>query len=92
MTKETLGGAIGTSLSAVGTGLQTNEILQKISLVITIIGGIITILMALTKWWKDASKDGKITKEELKEGGKVVKDNIEDLLEDLTKEDKEDKK
>ena len=92
MSKETLGSAIGTSISAVGTGLQSNELLQTISLVITILGGIITILMALTKWWKDTKKDGKITKEELQEGGKIVKDNIEDLLEDLTKEDKEDKK
>lgn len=92
MSKETLGGAIGTSVSAIGTGLQSNELLQTISLVITILGGIITILMALSKWWKDVKKDGKITKEELKEGGKIVKDNIEDLLQDLTKEDKEDKK
>jgi flagellar motor component MotA len=92
MSKETLGSAIGTSISAIGTGMQSNELLQTISLVITILGGIITILMALTKWWKDAKKDGKITKEELKEGGKIVKDNIEDLLDDLTKEDKEDKR
>ena len=92
MTKETIGGIVGTSVTAVGTGLQTNELLQKISLILTILGSIITITMALTNWWKSAKKDGKITKEELKEGGKIVKDNIETLIDNLTKEDKEDKK
>lgn len=91
MNKETIGGIVGTSVTAVGTGLQTNELLQKISLVLTILGSIITIVMALTNWWKSAKKDGKIDKEEIKEGGKIVKDNIETLVENLTK-DKEDKK
>ena len=91
MNKETIGGIVGTSVTAVGTGLQTNELLQKISLVLTILGSIITIVMALTNWWKSAKKDGKIDKEEIKEGGKIVKDNIETLIEDLSK-DKEDKK
>lgn len=91
MNKETIGGIVGTSVTAVGTGLQTNELLQIISLVLTILGSFITILMALTNWWKSAKKDGKIDKEEIKEGGKIIKENIETLVEDLTK-DKEDKK
>ena len=89
MTKDTIGGAIGTGLSAIGTGIQTNEILQKISLVITIIGGIITILMALSNWWNNAKKDGKITKDEVKDAVKIIKDGTENLIK---KEDKEDKK
>ena len=91
MNKETIGGIVGTSVTAVGTGLQTNELLQKISLVLTILGSVITIVMALTNWWKSAKKDGKIDKEEIKEGGKIIKENIETLIEDLSK-DKEDKK
>ena len=86
--KEVVGGIIGTSVSAVGTGMQTNEILQTISIVLTIIGTLITITMAVVNWWKNAKKDGKITKEEIQEGVNIIKDGI-DTLKDNSK-DKED--
>ena len=86
--KEVVGGIIGTSVSAVGTGIQTNEILQTISIVLTIIGTLITITMAVVNWWKNAKKDGKITKEEIQEGVNIIKDGI-DTLKDNSK-DKED--
>ena len=38
-------GSIGTALSIIGTSLQTNEVLETISLIITIIGGIITFII-----------------------------------------------
>lgn len=91
MNKEVVGAMSGTALSAVGTGLQTSEVLQIISLVLTIIGSLITIIMAVTNWWKKANADGKITKEEIQEGIDIIQDGIEDLK-DKTKEDKEDKK
>ena len=90
MNKNVLGGIVGTGISAVGTASQTNEKLQTISLVLTIIGTAITIIMALTNWWKNAKKDGKITKEEIKEGVDIIKVGVEDLQDKL--EDKEEKK
>lgn len=89
--KELVGGMIGTSMSAIGTSFQTNEILQTISIVITIIGGIITIVMALLNWWNKAKKDGKIDKEEIKEGIDIVVDGVK-TLEDKMKDKEEDKK
>lgn len=89
--KEIVGGMIGTSMSAVGTGLQTNEILQTISIVITIIGGIITIVMALLNWWNKAKKDGKIDKEEIQEGVDILVDGVNELK-DKTKDKEEEKK
>ena len=75
---ELIAGAFGTTLSAVGTGLQTNDILQTISIVITIIGGLITfIIVPLYNWYKNAKKDGKIDTEELKDGIKIVVDGSE---------------
>lgn len=75
---ELITGAVGTTLSAVGTGLQTNEILQTISLVITIIGGLITfIVVPLLNWYKNAKKDGKIDADELKDGINIVVDGSE---------------
>lgn len=89
--KELIGAVCGTSVSAVGTGLQTSEVLQIISLVLTIIGSLITISMAIISWWKKAKADGKITSDEIQEGIKIVQDGLEDLK-DKTKEDKEEDK
>ena len=91
MNKEVVGGMCGTALSAVGTGLQTSEVLQIISLVLTIIGSLITIALAIINWWKKAKADGKITSDEIQEGIEIIQDGIDDLK-DKTKEDKEDKK
>ena len=91
MNKEVVGAMSGTALSAVGTGLQTSEVLQIISLVLTIIGSLITITMAIINWWKKAKADGKITSDEIQEGIEIIQDGIDDLK-DKTKEDKEDKK
>lgn len=79
MNKEVVGGIVGTGVTAVGTGLQTNEILQAISIVLTIVGSIITIAMALTNWWKNAKKDGKITKEEINEGVGIIVDGANEV-------------
>ena len=86
MEKELIGGSIGTALSAVGTGLQTNEVLQTISLVITIIGGLITfIIVPLVNWYKNAKKDGKIDKEELKNGVDIIVEGSEKLKDKIDK-------
>ena len=81
----TLGG-IGTALSAVGTALQVNELLQTISLVITIVGGFISlILVPILTWRKNAKKDGKITPEEAEEGAKTLEEGIKDFSEHIKK-------
>ena len=84
MKDELIGGSIGTALSAVGTGLQTNEVLQTISLVITIIGGLITfIIVPLVNWYKNAKKDGKIDKDELKDGVDIIVEGSEKLKDEI---------
>lgn len=92
MKNELIGGGIGTLLSATGTAIQPNEVLQTISLIITIIGGLITIVFAVITWYKNAKKDGKIDKEEVKELIDIVQDgteNIKEALDDKKKGDKE---
>ena len=86
-----IGGTIGTSVSATGTAIQPNEILQTISLIITILGGIITIVFALIGWWQRAKKDGKIDKEEVKELIDIVQDGTENIKESLDDKKKGDK-
>ena len=78
MKQELITGAVGATLGVVGTATQTNEVLQTISLIITIIGAIISmIVVPLLSWYLKAKADGKITPEELKEGAEVLKDGLE---------------
>ena len=92
MRNEWLTGGIGGILGAIGTAIQTNELLQTISLVITIIGAIISmIVVPLISWYQKAKKDGKITKEEIKDGVDVVSNGIKEVQDKLN-EDKENKK
>ena len=74
-------GSIGTVLSAIGTGLQTNEVLETISLIITIIGGIITfIIMPLLNWYnKSKADDSKIDADEVKEEIEIITNGSEKI-------------
>lgn len=92
MNKEVIGGICGTGVSSIGTATQTNEILQTISLIITIIGAVITTIMAIMNWWKKAKEDGKITKEEIHDGVDIIMGGVDDIKNKTKKEDKEDKK
>ena len=70
-------GGLASGLSAVGTSIQTNEVLQIISLVLTIVGTLITfIVLPLLNWYIKAKKDGKITIEEVKEGVDTLQEGI----------------
>ena len=92
MKRELIGGAVGTLLSATGTALQTQEVLQIISLCITILGAIISmIILPLLTWYKNAKKDGKITEDEIKEGAETLKEGIEGVKQTLDDKKKGDK-
>lgn len=73
--KTFISATLGITLGAVGTVTQTNETLETISLVITIIGAIISFIVCpLISWYRKAKKDGHIDSEE-----------IEELTKDITK-------
>ena len=65
-------------VGAVGTVVQTQEILSWISLGLTIASTIVCIVYRVWKWYEDAKKDGKITADE-------VKDLADDLSEEAEK-------
>ena len=64
-------GILGTSVSAVGVGLSVNELQAIISIIVTIAGFIISVLIPLcVKLYdkiKSAKEDGKIDKEEMED-------------------------
>lgn len=91
MKKEILEGSVGTILSAVGTAVQADEVLKYISLGITILGGIISmIIIPLWNWYKEAKRDGKISKEEIEEGVKIASDGVNGVKQITRKEDTKD--
>lgn len=86
MKQELLSGTIGTTLAIIGTAMQTNEILETISLVITIIGGVITfIVVPILNWYRHAKKDGKIDADEIKEGLNIIVDGSERVKDEIDK-------
>ena len=89
MRNEYIYGSVGVATSAAGTAMQTNDVLQTISLVITIIGGLITfVFVPLYNWYKNAKKDGKITKEELKDGVEIAVDGANKFKSQIEMNDK----
>lgn len=64
---------------AIGLGLsQGQELLSYIQLGLGILATIISIAFSVWKWWKKASADGKITKDEIKELSDELKDKLDD--------------
>lgn len=61
------------------TAVQTNEMFQIISLVLTILCTALSMVYTIYKWYKNAKSDGHITKEE-------VKDGIEKVVQVITKD------
>ena len=75
-------GVVGTAISAAGTGLAINEIQAIVSIVITIAGFIISVLipliMKLIHKIKVAREDGKLTKEEVDDIASTVKEIVDE--------------
>lgn len=75
-------GVVGTAISAAGTGLAISEVQAIISIVITIAGFIISVLipliMKLIHKIKEAKKDGKLSKEELDDITSTVKEIVDE--------------
>lgn len=73
-------GVVGTAVSAAGTGLAINEIQAIVSIIITIAGFIISVLipliMKLIHKIKVAREDGKLSKEEVDGIASTVKEIV----------------
>lgn len=90
-------GIFGTAIGAVGTGLSISEVQGIISIIITISGFLISVVVPLViklvNKVKKAKEDGVVTKEEMDdilETGKEIVDSTQKFIEEQKKE--EDKK
>lgn len=82
------GEVIGNGSMYVLSTIQTKEIFEIISLVLSILISIVIIVSKLITWYKAAKKDGKITKDEINDASKIIQDGVEDIKDKLDKEDK----
>lgn len=82
MKNNNLFGYISTGFMTFLTVVQVNEIFQVIQLILTIISLIVTVSFTVWKWYKKASEDGEITKDEVDE----LMDSIKDVVDDKEKE------
>ena len=88
MHKELVGSVICTAVAGTSTAIQPDVIFQYIQMGLTIIATLITIILGIRAWWKDAKKDGKITKDEIEQGINIINDGVENIK-DITKGNKE---
>lgn len=72
--------------AGVGTILQTDKLLQTISMILTCVSVVVSLCFTLYKWFKEAKKDGKITKDEIDEAIKTTKEHV-DKIESTIKKD-----
>lgn len=58
------------------TAIQDNEVLQIIEFIVSILTSIVLIVCRIWKWYRDAKKDGKITKEEIDELANITEEEL----------------
>ena len=75
-------GILGTAVSATGAGLSVTELQAIISIILTIAGFVISVLVPLiiklAKKIKAAEEDGKITKEEVDDIASTAKEIVDE--------------
>lgn len=83
-------GIIGTAVSATGAGLSVTELQAIISIIVTIAGFVISVLIPLiikiVKKIKAAKEDGKIDKEEMEDiisTGKEIVDETKKVIDEV---------
>ena len=83
-------GIIGTAVSATGAGLSVTELQAIISIIVTIAGFVISVLIPLiiklVHKIKEAKKDGKIEKEEMEDilsTGKEIVDETKKVIDEV---------
>ena len=70
--------------------LQDNPILQGVQLGLSILTSIVLVAYRIWKWHNEATADGKITKDEIEEGAKIISDGLEEVNDKVNGKDKGD--
>ena len=84
-------GVVGTAVGATGAGMSVTDVQAIISIIVTVLGFVISVLIPLCiKLYhkiKDAADDGKITKEEVDDIASTAKEIVDEsskLIEEVS--------
>ena len=61
------------------TAIQTEQVLRIANLVLAILTTLFVFVTRLIDWYKRAKADGKITKDEIKEGVEIVTEGVKEV-------------
>ena len=61
--------------------VTTKEVLGIALIVVNIIVLLVSLVLKLISWYKEAKKDGKITEDEIQEGIDIINDSLKDIKE-----------
>lgn len=70
---------LGNGIMYLCSWAQVEQVLRIASFVLSIIISIVILASRIITWWKEAKKDGKITKDEIKEGVNIITEGVEDI-------------
>ena len=70
---------VGNGLMYLCSWAQVEQALRIASFVISILISILILVSRIITWWKEAKKDGKITKDEIKEGVTIITEGVEEV-------------
>lgn len=76
------------AMQYMAVALQDNPVLQGVQLGLSILTSIVLVAYRIWKWHNEATKDGKITKDEIEEGAKIISDGLKEVNDKVNGKDK----
>lgn len=70
---------IASAVACITTALQSNEIFSYVSLALTILSIVVSLAFTIYRWYKVATDDGKIDKEEIDDLMKNINEGVSKL-------------
>lgn len=74
---------VGNGLMYLCSWAQVEQVLRIASFVLSILISILILVSRILTWWKEAKKDGKITKDEIKEGANIITEGVKDIKDQI---------
>lgn len=79
---------IASAVACITTALQSNEIFSYVSLSLTILSIVVSLAFTIYRWYKVATSDGKIDKEEIDGLMKNINEGVNELNDTINNYDK----
>ena len=73
-----------TTFSGLLTALQTDEVFRWIGFILTLLSALLGIIYRIWHWYKESKEDGKITADEVKKVGEIVKSGTDEVIDIIT--------